>query len=219
MIVPAILERDPDRIADRIAQVVAFPGASRFHIDFADGRFVPDLTCAIADIAPLNPEFTWQAHLMAVSPRNLFFDAQIAGFQSVAIHAEAFAASAELRAAAEELKGMHISPVLALNPETPVSAVRESLAVFDEVIVLCVEPGKQGQEFIPAALGKLAEITAVAPRIKLSVDGGMHSGTVQLAAAAGADFLIAGSAIFANTEAGDSTPAQNFALLESSLRQ
>lgn len=194
-IVPAILESDPDYLEDRISQAMKIQDASRFQIDFSDDKFAPYPTVSISDMPILNPEFEWEAHLMVENPQDYFLDAKIAGFTTVVFHYEAVAQN-KLAEFAGQLRELGIAPGLGLNPETPVGDVSPYFQFFSQILLLSVYPGKQGQEMLPETLDRLKELKEFGANIKIEVDGGVNKENIAEVADAGADFIVAGSAIF-----------------------
>jgi ribulose-phosphate 3-epimerase len=183
----ANLERELGRIAE----------ADWVHLDVMDGHFVPNLTIGppvirrIAQVSPLPTD----VHLMIDNPDRFAPDYAAAGADSVTFHLEAAKAPVRL---ARELRRQGAKAAVAINPATPVAALEDLLDEVDMVLIMSVEPGFGGQSFIERSLGKLARAKAlIAGRpVKLEIDGGADRRTTPLIARAGADVIVAGSAVF-----------------------
>lgn len=194
-IVPAILETTMDGFLDKVAVLTKIPDATRIQIDFADGKFVPNTTVSVHDMDPLNPAFTWEAHLMIEEPVD-FLDYQIAGFQILVVHYEGFKDKSQINSALESIRKLGMKAGLAINPETPVSTFRPHLEMADQLLLLSVVPGFQGNPFVEQTYDRVRELRELAPRGILEVDGGIKIHNIQPLQDAGADLLVVGSALF-----------------------
>jgi ribulose-phosphate 3-epimerase len=193
-------------------------GAERFQIDFADGKFTNYSTITLTDTPVLNPEFEWEAHLMVEDPQSYFLDAQISGFNTVIFHYEAVKLPEFFKSYAQDLRKMGMTVGLGLNPETLPKEVFPYLELFDQILILGVHPGKQGQNILPGTFEKIKEIKAFSDKIKVEVDGGINKQNILEAMKSGVDYIVVGSAIFKNLEGGeDKTPVQNFEELSALL--
>jgi ribulose-phosphate 3-epimerase len=196
VIAPSILSADFAKLGEEIRAVCA-AGAGWIHIDVMDGHFVPNITMGPAIVAALRPhaKIPFDVHLM-ISPCDPYLAAFAeAGADSISVHAEA---GPHLHRSLQAIHALGKRAGVVINPATPVAHVQHVLDLADLVLVMSVNPGFGGQSFIPAALAKITELKAMigSRSIRIEVDGGINPETAGLAAAAGADTLVAGAAIF-----------------------
>jgi ribulose-phosphate 3-epimerase len=209
VIVPAILEDTIDAFNNKLVNILRLPDLKRVQIDISDGKFTPRKTVQLSEIDILNPIVEWEAHLMVEDPKEYFFDAQLAGITTVIVHFEAVKEKERLQQIAEELRGMKIVPGLAINPETPVEAIFNSIELFDQVLVLGVHPGYQGQEMDAGVLDKVKKLKNSDKNVIIEIDGGVRLTNVKQLYEAGAEMFVVGSALFDPGERNFS-PQQNF---------
>jgi ribulose-phosphate 3-epimerase len=197
-IVPSILSADFTRLGEQ-TQAVAAAGADRIQIDVMDGRFVPNITFGVQAVRCLRTlvSVPLEAHLMVQPPEDFIERFAEAGADTIIIHQEA---TPHLHRAVQQIRSLGKKPGVALNPSTPQGTLSEILPNLDLVLVMTVNPGFGGQKFIPETLAKIRDV-----RLRLrerglncevEVDGGINRETAGLVAEAGADVLVAGSAIF-----------------------
>ena len=198
---PSILSSD---FSDLRGELEKISTADMAHIDVMDNHFVPNLTFGppvverIQEISPIPLD----AHLMiADADRNAPVYAEI-GCASVTFHAEAAAAPVRL---ARELRRLGAKASLALKPATPIEPFIDLLGEFDQILIMTVEPGFGGQKFLDVCLPKITRtreaISAAGLEIKLQVDGGVSASTIDRVVDAGADVLVAGSAVYGAEDA------------------
>ncbi len=213
-IAPSILSADFTRLGDEVKAVEA-AGADRVQIDVMDGRFVPNITFGTLAIECLRPltRLTLEAHLMVEPPEDFVEPFARAGADTIIVHQEA---TLHLHRAIQHIHALGKKAGVALNPATPASTLAEVLDSLQLVLVMTVNPGFGGQEFIPETLGKIRqvreEIRARGLDCELEVDGGINVETAPLVVKAGADVLVAGSAVF---DSKDGVAAAIRRLLES----
>ncbi len=195
---PSIYAADFSRLGEQLG-ALADAGARVFHFDAGDGHFIPEITIGpvvVASIAPL--VHAWGAvldcHLMVSEPEQHFEAVAQAGGDSVTFHVEACDDPSRAVGLAREL-GLGVG--LAFNPETPVEAAAAAAEAVDLVLCMSIHPGYSGQELMPAALSRIERLRSLLPEdVRVQVDGGIHGETIRSARDAGADLLVAGSAIF-----------------------
>ncbi|MBX3498152.1 MAG: ribulose-phosphate 3-epimerase [Alphaproteobacteria bacterium] len=197
-IAPSILSADFAALGREVEAITA-AGADFVHVDVMDGHFVPNITIGPMVVKALRKHSTlpFDVHLM-ISPVDPYIPAYVeAGADIVSLHPEA---GAHLHRSIQLIKSLGKKAGVVLNPATPVAAVEHVIGDIDLVLVMSVNPGFGGQSFIDGQLGKIATlrrmIDATGRAIDLEVDGGINPETAKKAVAAGADMLVAGTAVF-----------------------
>ncbi len=201
LIAPSILSADFARLADELQRI---SDADWAHVDVMDGHFVPNLTLgvpvvkALAAVTPVPID----CHLMITDVDRWAVDDAEAGAAGVTIHAEASAAPVKT---ARELRAAGARAGLALRPGTGFEAYEDLLPEFDMVLVMSVEPGFGGQEFLDVVLPKMRRVRravdAAGLEVRVQVDGGVSEDTIARCAEAGADVFVAGSAVYGADDA------------------
>jgi ribulose-phosphate 3-epimerase len=197
-IAPSILSADFTRLGEQVRAVEA-AGVDRVHIDVMDGRFVPNITFGPLVVEALRPltRLRLEAHLMVEPPEDFIEPFARAGADTILVHQEA---TPHLHRAIEHIHSLGKRAGVVLNPATPSARISEVLGSVQLVLVMTVNPGFGGQEFIPETLGKIRQVReAIQERglnCEVEVDGGIHEETARLVVEAGADVLVAGSAVF-----------------------
>ena len=201
-IAPSVLPADFARLGEE-CQALEKAGVDRIQWDVMDGVFVPNLTFGPDVIAATRDlvAVPFEAHLMVVEPDKLMARYVEAGCQVIIVHAEA---CLHLHRTLGAIRELGASPAVALNPATPASSIRHVLDLVDMVLVMTVNPGFGGQAYLSSMEPKVAEIRRWIVEggydCDLEVDGGVSPATVSGAAAAGANVLVAGSALFRDPE-------------------
>src|SRR3954452_5046439 len=199
-ITPSVLNADLSRLADEVARI---PSSDWVHVDVMDNHFVPNLTLGLPVIESLAraTDRPIDAHLMIEDPDRWEPAYAEAGAGSVTFHVEAAKAPVRL---ARQLRSQGARASMALKPATPVEPYADLLGELDMLLVMTVEPGFGGQEFLDLCLPKIRRarelISAAGLEVWLQVDGGVSLETVERCAEAGADVFVAGSAVFSAEE-------------------
>jgi len=209
-IAPSILSADFGAFAEATTEL-ADAGADYIHIDVMDGHFVPNITFGAGLVSALRPvtSVPFDVHLMIENPERYVTEFVKNGANMVSVHPET---TYHLHRVLRQISDAGGRPGVVLNPSTPISAVEWVLADVERVLVMTVNPGFGGQAFISEMLRKihsLAELRAAnGLRYEIGVDGGINADTVPLVTRAGADVLIAGSAVFHHPEGIEAAVAE-----------
>ncbi|WP_010269770.1 ribulose-phosphate 3-epimerase [Paenibacillus senegalensis] len=198
LIAPSILSADFAKLGTEI-QEVETGGADWIHVDVMDGHFVPNLTLGPLIVEAIRPHtrLPLDVHLMIEKPERYITDFARAGADYITVHAEA---CPHLHRTLGQIRETGAKAGVALNPSTPLSTIRYVLQEADLILIMTVNPGFGGQKFISAMLQKLQELRRMMAEAgidaRVEVDGGITAETAPLVAEAGANVLVAGSAVF-----------------------
>ncbi len=217
VIAPSVLAADFDRLADEIVAVVE-GGADWIHVDVMDGHFVPNLTFGAAMIktAERAVDVPIDVHLMVERPEQYFDEYIDAGADILTVHAEA---TTHLHRQLQRVRELGAKAGVAINPGTPLSAVDAVWGAFDLLLIMSVNPGWSGQQFISESIGRLRsarqriDASPEGSRPWLEVDGGITADNAARVVRAGADVLVSGSGIYG----GDDPTARTRALRQAAL--
>ncbi|MBY0144524.1 ribulose-phosphate 3-epimerase [Neobacillus niacini] len=197
-IAPSILSADFARLGEEITAVEK-AGADYIHIDVMDGHFVPNITIGPLIVEAIRPvtKLPLDVHLMIENPDQYIEAFAKAGADYITVHVEA---CKHLHRTIHYIKSFGIKAGVVLNPATPVDSIQHVLADIDMVLLMSVNPGFGGQKFIPEVLPKIRKVKEMADlkgkEIEIEIDGGVNSETAKLCIEAGANVLVAGSAIY-----------------------
>jgi len=198
LIAPSILSADFGRLADEV-RAVEQAGADYIHVDVMDGRFVPNITLGpvVVEAVRRATRLPLDVHLMIVEPEKYVEAFAAAGANLISVHAEA---SPHLHRTLHQIREAGARPAAVLNPSTPVDMVEDVLDDLDMVLLMSVNPGFGGQRFIPRVLDKIRRLRQLVSsrglKVDIEVDGGIDPDTAPKAIEAGANVLVAGTAVF-----------------------
>jgi len=201
-IVPSILSADFTRLGEQVREAEE-AGAQRIQVDVMDGHFVPNITMGplIVDAVRRSTSIPVEAHLMISNPEQYIEDFAKAGADFIIVHQEA---SPHLHRLIQQIKASGKMAGVALNPSTPVLLLEDILSLLDMVLIMTVNPGFGGQQFIPQTLPKIRHLREMIEQLELhcdiEVDGGIHEATVPTVVQAGANLLVAGTAVYNEQE-------------------
>jgi ribulose-phosphate 3-epimerase len=201
---PSIYAADFSRLREQLSELVGV-GARVFHFDAGDGHFIPEITIGPVVLASISPlVHSWDAfldcHLMVSEPRRHFEAFAHAGGDSVTFHVEA---CDDLPTAIAEARALGLGVGVAFNPETSVEAAAEAAEGADVVLCMSIHPGYSGQELMPEAIERIEQLRSLIPEgVRIQVDGGINAETISSVQEAGADLLVAGSAVFWHDDPG-----------------
>jgi ribulose-phosphate 3-epimerase len=199
---PSILAADFARLGEQVAEAER-SGADRIHVDVMDGHFVPNLSMGAPIVQSLRrvTRLPMEIHLMISDP-DFFLDEFVeAGTDSFLVHWEG---NANLHRTVQRIKSLGKRAGVAINPATPASVLEEIIQDVEQVLVMTVNPGFGHQHFIPTTLRKIGRVRQMVEKVNsgcdVEVDGGIDADTAGLVVAAGANVLVAGTAIFGESE-------------------
>lgn len=214
---PSILSADFSRLGEQVVEATK-AGADYIHIDVMDGHFVPNITVGPVVVAAIRPHthLPLDVHLMIESPEKYIQQFAQAGANIVTVHVEV---CPHLHRVVESIKELGVKAGVSLNPSTPLTAVDEVLPSLDLVLLMSVNPGFGGQQFIESTIGKIARLRRRLDELglgaEIEVDGGINAAIAPRVAQAGARVLVAGAAVFNRKE----SVAQALGRIRESLRK
>jgi ribulose-phosphate 3-epimerase len=197
-IAPSILSADFSKLGEEIIAVEK-GGADYIHVDVMDGHFVPNITIGPLIVEAIRPitKLPLDVHLMIENPDQYIEAFAKAGADFITVHVEA---CRHLHRTVQNIKSFGIKAGVVLNPATPVESIQHIIGDIDMVLLMSVNPGFGGQKFIPEVLPKIRKVKEIAEQkgldIEIEIDGGVNSETAKLCMEAGANVLVAGSAIY-----------------------
>lgn len=208
-IAPSILSANFVRLEEEIAAVEA-GGATILHVDVMDGRFVPNITIGLPVVKSIRKatSMTIDTHLMIVEPGNYAVQFVDAGADMVSVHIEA---DPHVHRTLQGIRQAGAKAGVVINPGTPISALTEAIYHADFVLLMSVNPGFGGQRFIPRSIGRLKELRQMISErgldVTIEIDGGIDLTNVAEVADAGAEIMVAGSAVFGTDDPAEAVKA------------
>jgi len=209
-LVPSILSADFARLGEQVREAEA-AGADRIQIDVMDGHFVPNITMGpmIVEAVRRCTKLPLEAHLMITNPEQYIETFAKAGADVIIVHQEV---CPHLHRVIQQIKACGKQAGVALNPSTPVAMLVDLLPFFDLVLIMTINPGFGGQQLIPETLPKITRLRQMIDARNLhcdiEVDGGVHESTVPQVVQAGANLLVAGSAVYNDKESVEQAMAR-----------
>jgi len=201
-LVPSILSADFTRLGDQVRAAEA-AGAQRIQVDVMDGHFVPNITMGpmVVEAVRRCTSLPLEAHLMITNPQEYIETFAQAGADVIIVHYEV---SPHLHRNIQRIKAAGKRAGVAINPSTPVFMLQDMISLIDLLLVMTINPGFGGQELIPETLPKIAQarqlVTQRGLHCDIEVDGGINTETIPQVVQAGANLLVAGSAVYNNKE-------------------
>ncbi len=197
-IAPSILSADFARLGEQI-QAAERGGAGLIHVDVMDGHFVPNITIGplVVKAARRSTSLPLDCHLMISDPDSYIEEFARAGASLISVHVEAVT---HLHRTLAAIRGLGCRPGVVLNPATPLVAIEEALAFVDYVLIMSVNPGFGGQSFIGTALDKVSRLRGMIDSrgldVHIEIDGGIDLGNIAEAVRRGAEWIVAGTAVY-----------------------
>lgn len=191
---PSVLAADFGNLSESV-KITEENGAKYLHLDVMDGKFVPSISFGMPVIKSLRrcSNQVFDVHLMIEDPDRYLSDFKLAGADILTVHSES---TVHLHRTVTKIKELGLKSAVALNPATPISNIELVLPIVDMVLIMSVNPGFGGQKFIPFTLDKIRKLRSVAPNIDIEVDGGINLSNVAEVVRAGANIIVAGTAVF-----------------------
>ena len=193
-LIPAILVKTKTKLIKELKQVKK--DVKYIQIDIMDGKFVKNKTIQAKDFKNIKSKLKYEIQLMVKDPINYLDDFKKLKAKTIIFHIESTKNNKEINKIIKEIKNKKMKSAIAINPRTKAERIKPYLKKVDEILVMTVQPGKQGQKFIPSTLKKVEQIRKWNKTINIEVDGGINIKNIHKCVKAGANKLVVGSAIF-----------------------
>lgn len=200
-LIPSILTGSADEVGEKIKFLESIPEITQAQIDFADGKFVANSLALPKDIGVLETRLNVEAHLMVRDPQNYFHDLEMIGVSLIFVHYESFKNNEEAQTAIRNAKALGLRCGLAINPNTSVEVFDWFAGDFDEALIMGVNPGLQGQKFIPETVERVKTLREKYKNAIIEVDGGVKLQNFETLIAFGVDKINVGSGIWQTPDA------------------
>ena len=194
-IAPSILSANKNKLNEEVKKIE--PYADLLHVDIMDGKFVPRTSFSVLEIKNINTKLDKDVHLMVEHPMVYVDDFYDAGASIITFHLEC---KDDIKATINKVKIKGIKVGLAINPETPIEALLEYSDIIDMALIMSVHPGYGGQKFIDDVLPKIKILRELKPKLDIEIDGSINVKTIKQVIRAGANIIVAGSAIFSQRD-------------------
>ena len=201
-VAPSILSANFARLGEEVRAVEA-GGADYIHVDVMDGRFVPNITIGpvVVEAVHRSTHLPLDVHLMIVEPEKYLHDFSQAGARFLSVHVEV---APHLHRLIQQIRSLGVRPSVVLNPSTPLSSIEDVLGDVDMILLMSVNPGFGGQSFIPHTVDKVRRLRQMLESrglsVDIEVDGGINPQTARQVIDAGANVLVAGTAVFGSQD-------------------
>lgn len=200
-LIPSILTKSADEVGEKINFLESIPEIMSAQIDFADGKFVGNTLVEPKDIGYLETRLEIEAHLMVLEPQKYFHDLEMMGARLVFVHYESFKSNEDVLTAIRNAKTLGLRCGLAVNPNTPIDVFDSFADDIDEALIMGVNPGLQGQKFIPYTLERVKTLREKHGSVIIEVDGGVKLDNFETLIAYGVDKVNVGSGIWQTPDA------------------
>lgn len=190
-IAPSILSADRIRLNEEVKEIENC--AELIHVDVMDGKFVPETTFKAEEIKKIKTKLPFDVHLMVENPLKDGFIDDYSFASIITIHGEC---KEDINKLINKIKNKNIKVGISINPPTSLDKIKPYLDKVDMVLIMSVNPGYAGQKFIEDVLPKIKELRKLRPDLDIEIDGGINKGAIKKAVDAGANIIVAGSAVF-----------------------
>jgi ribulose-phosphate 3-epimerase len=197
-VIPSVLTSVPEDLEKKVR--ILEPLIEVIQIDIMDGKFVPNTSVAVGDVQKVSPQVPMEVHLMVEHPGEYVQPFADIGAFRIIFHIESDDDAGDV---IQKIRQLNMEPGVALNPPTPVEEIKPFLNLVDIVLVMGVNPGFQGQKFIPEVLTKVRAVKQIRPELPVEVDGGVNPETGPALVDAGVDILNVGSYLFKQLPVAD----------------